>query len=105
MGKRKNKKKKKSPEILTDKKGPFYFRTCFIRGKQVREKIRGFVVVDGKPVDRGEYLRANASELELHQMGEYELLYERECLRNGDDFDFRVEPKKRSLDDDGDIPF
>lgn len=75
----------KKKKIQYDKEGPFYYRTFFVNGKQRREKVRGFVVVDGKPVDRDEFLRANASEMDLYQMGDHELLYERECERNSEE--------------------
>ncbi len=108
---KKGNRKKKKPEILTDRKGPFYFRTVFMNGKQVREKVRGFVVVDSKPVDRDEFLRANATEMDLMALGEYELLHELECERNQeweatDEPAGKSKPKQKPIaDDDSDLPF
>ena len=109
MGRKKNR-KKKGPKIQTDNKGQFYYRTYFVRGKQRREKVRDFVLLDGKPVDTYEFLRNNASDIDLHQMGEYELLHERECERNAEEQSLRfnkpeANQNNNDYDDDNDIPF
>lgn len=91
------KKSRKKPKVHSDARGHYVWESIFIRGKQVRHKLR-VTVIDGEIIDDlDEWLLANAGDDVLHQMERWDLIDMRQADHDPPSTDKTMKPAPRTL--------